>query len=51
MTRIETVKSKYDADELSHKAALDQLEALGMWEDDAESYLAQASEVTSQDRG
>lgn len=49
MTRMETIKAKYDSFDLSRKAALDQLEALGMWGDDVENYLAQASEVPSQD--
>lgn len=51
MTHMETIKAKYDSSELSRKAALDQLEALGLWEDDANKYLAQASEVPSQTRG
>jgi hypothetical protein len=51
MTRTEEIKAKYDASEISRKAALDHLEALGMWRDDADSYLAKASAVPSQDRG
>lgn len=51
MTRTESIKAKYVASELSQKAALDQLEALGMWRDDASNYLAQASAIPSQDRG
>lgn len=46
MTRIETIKAKYDAGELSYEAALGRLEALGMWADDAAAYLA----VPPQDR-
>ena len=40
VTRMEAIKARYDACELSYEDALAQLEALGMWEGDADDYLA-----------
>lgn len=43
MTRMEAIRSKYLAGELSHGQAISALEALGMWEDDAAAYLCVAT--------
>lgn len=40
MTRIDQVKADFDAGKLTRKVALDRLEALGMWVDEAETLLA-----------
>lgn len=47
MTRIEQVKADYDACKINYEAALGKLEALGMWEDEADDLLSQASEEVS----
>jgi hypothetical protein len=40
MTRMETIKAKYDACEMTYEEALARLEALGMWASQADDYLA-----------
>lgn len=51
MTRMETIKAKYDARELTYEAALAKLEALGMWASQADDYLVPpASPIPSQER-
>lgn len=39
LTRMDAVKADYDACRLTYEAALDKLQALGMWEDDADDFL------------
>lgn len=39
LTRTEKVKADYDACRLTYEDALARLEALGMWEDQADDYL------------